>query len=113
MKSAVKVPGIFGQPSPDFFQTWGRTGILEFAPETLGELDVRLASARDMRGRGDQQREMLVLREVQCLERLEHAVLIDGFYVHGHTFIVSPERNCGAVELRPSHLRRRKTAAAL
>jgi hypothetical protein len=56
---------------------------------------------------------MLVLREVQCLERLEHAVLIDGFYVHGHTFIVSPERNCGAVELRPSHLRRRKTAAAL
>lgn len=82
MKSAVKVPDIFGQPSSDFVQTWSGAGILDCGPETLGELDVRLVGARGTGGRGDEQRDMLILREVQWLQRLEHATLVDGSYLH-------------------------------
>ena len=74
--------GNLGQPPSDFVQTWSGAGLLECAPETLGELDVHLAGARGTGGRSDEQRDMLILREVQRLQRLEHAVRVDGFYLH-------------------------------
>src|ERR1017187_7681251 len=61
--------GNLGQASPDFVQTRRGGSILECAPETLGELGVAKAGVGRKCARSDDQRNVLILREVQWLQR--------------------------------------------
>jgi hypothetical protein len=82
--------GNLGKPSPDFLNTGSWLGVLEFPFDIFDILD---SQAGSVAGRvfDDTHEYLLMLFQVQRLQRLQHTILLHSVNLNGHATIVQPK----------------------